>query len=262
MLRRLFTVRWLGWLAALVLVSIACVLLGMWQWGRYEDKLANAERVTSHYEADPVPVTDVLGTGPMPIAKEWTRVRASGHYLPKQRQMVRNRPLNGTYGYEVLTPLRLDDGSVLVVDRGWVANSPKGADVIPSVPPAPKGEVTVTGWLRQGEDSLDRDMPAGQLASIRLPTVESRLGEPVLGGYLELQSEDPDVARPKPLEPPDTGTGPHLAYAIQWWLGPFGLGVFFVIALRREVAGEQDGSERPAKPAKPKKVRIWDEEDG
>ncbi len=258
MLGRLFTARWLGWLALLVAACIACVLLGQWQWGRYEEKAANADRVEAHYEAAPVAASDVLTEDPMPVSKEWTRVEATGRYVPDRRQLVRNRPLDGTYGYEALVPLRLDDGSVLVVDRGWVPNSPKGADVTPEVPPAPTGEVTVTGWVRQGEPSLDRDMPPGQLASIHLPEVSERMGEPVLGGYLVLQSEDPQVERPKPLEPPDTGTGPHLAYAIQWWLGIGGLITFFVIALRREVLGEQEGE----RPPKPKKVRIWDEEDG
>ncbi len=55
---------------------------------------------------------------------------------------------------------------------------------------------------------------------------------------------------------PDTDTGPHLAYAIQWWLVIPALWVFVVVALRRE-AQEAD----PSTP-RPRKVRIWDEEDG
>lgn len=256
MLRLAFTPRWLGWFTLALVVSIAFVWLGQWQWGKYEDRTARAERIETHYTAPPVPATKVLTQEPTPVDREWTRVTATGTYLPDEQLLVRNRPLDGTYGYEVLVPLRLDSGEVLVVDRGWVANSPKGADVAPEIPAAPTGKTTVTGWVRLGEKSLHRDMQRGQLASINLPEAAAEVDGPVLGGYLSLQSEDPDVARPEPLEVPDTGTGPHLAYAIQWWLAIPAFWVFLVMALRREA---QEGTEQTARP---KKVRIWDEEDG
>ena len=145
MLRLALTPRWLGWFLLVVLASLACLWLGQWQWGRYEDRSARAERIESHYEADPVPVTEVLTDDPVAIDDEWTRVRATGSYDTGHQVLVRNRPLDGTYGYEVLLPLRLEGGGTLLVDRGWVPNSPKGADVAPDVPPAPDGTVTVTG---------------------------------------------------------------------------------------------------------------------
>lgn len=256
MLRLALTPRWLGWFLLVVLASLACLWLGQWQWGRYEDRSARAERIESHYEADPVPVTEVLTDDPVAIDDEWTRVRATGTYDTGHQVLVRNRPLDGTYGYEVLLPLRLDDGSTLLVDRGWVPNSPKGADVAPEVPAAPTGAVTVTGWIRLGEKSLERDMPSGQVASINLQEVSDEVDADLLGGYLSLQSEDPESERPEPLAVPDTDTGPHMAYAIQWWLVIPAGWVFVVLALRREA---QEGVSRAPRP---KKVRIWDEEDG
>lgn len=254
MLRVLLTPRWLGWLALAVLAALVCTWLGQWQWSRYEDKAARADRIEAHYDADPVPVTEVLTPERLPTDLQWTRITATGEYLPDEQLLVRNRPLGGTYGYEVLVPLRLEGGDLLVVDRGWVRNSPKGADVAPDVPPTPQGTVTITGWALQGEPDLGRDLPAGQVASIHLPEVTDRVGAPVLGGYVSLQSEAPPVERPAPLEVPDTGTGPHLAYAIQWWLVGPAFFVFYVVALRRESG--------VARAPREKKVRIWDEEDG
>lgn len=256
MLRVLLTPRWLGWLALAVLAALVCTWLGQWQWSRYEDKAARADRIEAHYEADPVPASEVLGQDRLPTSREWTRVTATGEYLPEEQLLVRNRPLEGTYGYEVLVPLRLEGGELVVIDRGWVRNSPKGADVTPDVPAPPQGTVSITGWVLQGEPDLGRDLPAGQVASIHLPEVSDRVGAPVLGGYVSLQSEDPSVDRPAPLEVPDTGTGPHLAYAIQWWLVGPAVFIFYVMALRREAG---TGATRAPKE---KKVRIWDEEDG
>lgn len=104
MLRLALTPRWLGWFLLVVLASLACLWLGQWQWGRYEDRSARAERIESHYEADPVPVTEVLTDDPVAIDDEWTRVRATGTYDTGHQVLVRNRPLDGTYGYEVLLP--------------------------------------------------------------------------------------------------------------------------------------------------------------
>ena len=268
-LRRATTWRWVRvWLVAL-LVALACIALGRWQWGRYEDKAARKDRVEQHYSATAVPVTEVLGAEPVPLDREWTRVEARGEYLPHDL-LVRNRPRDGVYGYEVLRRLELSDGSVVVVDRGWIPNSPQGATVRPEVPAPPAGEVTVTGWVKPGEPSLDRDPIEGQLSSINLDEAAAGWdGDQLLGGYVIRQAEAPAATQtPADLDAPDVGIGPHMAYAIQWWLVAPAVFGFVWIAVRRE---ERDALTAPATVGeagadpptpRPKKVRIWDEEDG
>ena len=52
-------------------------------------------------------------------------------------------------GFHVITPLRLADGSLVLVNRGYVPNDLKDA---PSAPPASlRGDVTVTGLLRHAD---------------------------------------------------------------------------------------------------------------
>lgn len=268
-LRRAATWRWVRvWLVAL-LVALACIALGRWQWGRYEDKAARKDRVEQHYSATAVPVTEVLGAEPVPLDREWTRVEARGEYLPHDL-LVRNRPRDGVYGYEVLRRLELSDGSVVVVDRGWIPNSPQGATVRPEVPAPPAGEVNVTGWVKPGEPSLDRDPIEGQLSSINLQEAAAEWGgDQLLGGYVIREAEAPAATQtPADLDAPDVGIGPHMAYAIQWWLVAPAVFGFVWIAVRRE---ERDALTAPAAVGeagadpptpRPKKVRIWDEEDG
>lgn len=258
--RRLFTPRWLGALALAILYAVVGYHLGHWQYGRHEFKVERNALLDAHYRADPVPVTDVLTDRPVNReADDWTRVTATGSY-DGQQLLVRNRPNNGVFGYEVLAPLRLADGSTVIVDRGWVENSARGAAVVPEVPAAPSGEVTVVGWIRPGENTDDKKLPTGQVASIALPDVEHAWDTEVLDGYVVLGSEQlPDGTtppRPAPLADPDRSLGPHQAYAFQWWMSmPVGL-LLIWLGLRRELRDEQ-----PERPAKPKKVRIWDEED-
>ncbi len=251
----------LGGLALALAFAAACVLLGRWQWGRYEDRRVQAEAVTSHYAAAPVPLGSVTSRIPPTEQDQWLRVTADGRYAVDQQLLVRNRALDGRPGLEVLVPLDLGGpltGTRIFVDRGWVPNADAAADV-PPIPPAPGGDVTVEGWLRSGEPDLGKDLPPGQLASIDLGAATRQTGGgTVLDAYLVLGSEQPSGPRPEPLAAPDTDLGPHQAYAVQWWLtSVFGL---VLLGYRLRVDAEARREATTAVP-KPKKVRIWDEED-
>ena len=267
MLRLLFTRRWLTALLVATVFATACVFLGRWQWGRHLDKTHRKHQIETYYAAPPTPLDTVLpaGAAELPADAQWRHVSLEGTYVPGGRFMVRNRPQRVTYGYEVLDVLRLPGGDGVVVDRGWVPNAER-ADVLPQVPPAPSGEVRVVGWLRPGEESLGRDLPAGQLASIDLAEVSRVTGLRVRPAYVILDAErtadGATPARPQPLLPPRTDTGPHFAYALQWWgAAPVGF-VLVGVYLRREYRDSLGGgSQRPA-PARRRRTWIWDEEDG
>jgi cytochrome oxidase assembly protein ShyY1 len=255
--------RWLGAFGVALAFAVAAYFLGQWQWHRYEAKAARADRIHAHYDAKPRPVADVLGTGAMPLSEEWTRVTMQGRYAADETLLVRNRPYQGTYGYEVLVPFLDSSGATVLVDRGWVMNA-KNAETLPDVVPAPRGTVTVTGWLRRSEPSLGKTPPAGQVASINLDEVSRLVGTQLLGGYVVLGVERlPDGTapeRPTALEPPDTDLGPHQAYAFQWWFAMVAGFVLVWFGARREYLEGEDAPERTGS-VRPRKVRIWDEED-
>jgi cytochrome oxidase assembly protein ShyY1 len=253
--------RMLGGLVLALAFATACVLLGRWQWSRYEDRRVQAEAVTTHYAAVPAPIGSVTSRIPLTEEDQWLRVTADGRYAPDQQLLVRNRALDGQPGLEVLVPFDLGGpltGTRIFVDRGWVANADSAAD-LPPFPPAPAGEVTVEGWLRSGEPDLGKQLPPGQLASIDLGAAARQTGGgTVLDAYLVLGSEQPSGPRPEPLAAPDTDLGPHQAYAVQWWLtSMFGL-VLLGYRLRVDAEARR---ETTAAVSRPKKVRIWDEED-
>ena len=263
MFRVLISRRWLGALAGAAAFAVLAFFLGQWQWHRYEAKEERADRISSHYDAAPRPLGEVMGAAALPLAEDWTRVTARGTYAVDETLLVRNRPHDGTYGYEVLVPFTTESGQTVLVDRGWVPNA-ENAQTLPRYPAAPAQPVTLTGWARRGEASLGRDLPPGQLASINLDEATRQVGAPLVGGYVILEVERladgtaPD--RPTALEAPDTGLGPHQAYAFQWW-GAMVLGFVLVFfGVRREYLDGLDTLETSS--PRPKKVRIWDEEDG
>jgi cytochrome oxidase assembly protein ShyY1 len=256
--------RWLGAFAVALAFAVAAFFLGQWQWHRYEAKAARADRIHSHYDAKPQPIASVLGVGPMPLSREWTRVTMQGRYAADATLLVRNRPYQGTYGYEVLVPFRDTSGDTVLVDRGWVQNA-QTAETSPEVVPAPTGDVTVTGWLRRSEPSLGKTLPRGQLASINLAEASRQVGTPLLGAYDILEVERlPDGTapdRPTALEAPDTDLGPHQAYAFQWWLGMVAGFVLVWFGARREYQEGLEESAPEGTTTPRRKVRIWDEED-
>jgi cytochrome oxidase assembly protein ShyY1 len=229
--------RWGGYVALTIVFAIACGLLSWWQWSRRVDAVDEIARIEANYDAPPAELTDLLpGLASADEAVEWRPVQLTGEYLVDEQLLVRNRPRNSLPGFEVLVPLRLSDGTVFVVDRGWV---PGGStpDAPETVPAAPTGEVTVVVRLKPGEPEIPgRGAPQGQLATVRLPDVAALVDAPTYTGmYGLLVSEDPaPVESPLPAFKPAQDEGPHLSYALQWIV--FGLMAFvgLIWAVRRE----------------------------
>ncbi|WP_226762144.1 SURF1 family protein, partial [Arthrobacter sp. SO3] len=228
MYRFLFSRKWLGYLVLAAVVAAACVGLGRWQMDRRAETLAEINRVTSNYSATPVPFAMVKDQfRSLAAEREWTQVELKGSYDVAGQRIVRNRPLNGQPGYEVVVPFRVESGETVVIDRGWLPignNNPGSPD---SVPAPPQGQVTVVARLKPAEPALQRGAPDGQLASIDLAAYSGQLGYPLLtGAYAQLASESPAVAdMPFPFPKPTTDEGTHLSYSLQW----FAFGVLMFI---------------------------------
>src|SRR5690606_2398291 len=74
---------------------------------------------------------------------------ATGVYEPADELLLRSKSYAGSAGWHVLTPLRLEDGSRLLVDRGWVPYELDEAPVAVAAPP--QGTVTVSGFLQASQ---------------------------------------------------------------------------------------------------------------
>ncbi|WP_139003591.1 SURF1 family cytochrome oxidase biogenesis protein [Arthrobacter crystallopoietes] len=228
MYRFLFSAKWLGWLLLVALLASVCVLLGNWQMDRRDQAHDVVTAIESNYDADPVDfeaVPDIFAEAD--DADEWTPVVLRGEYDEAGQRVVRNRPLNGRPGYEVLVPLKLDSGPAVIVNRGWLPIGNNVAGRPDTVPAAPEGDVTVVARVKPGESSVDRGAPEGQLASIQLDEYAAELDYPVFtGGYGLMAAENPAPAeRPVLMPKPAIDEGPHLSYSMQWYA--FGV-LFFV----------------------------------
>ncbi|MEU8382236.1 SURF1 family protein [Streptosporangium sp. NPDC048865] len=258
--RFLLTPRWLALHVVVLLVIPAFVLLGQWQFGRFEERSTSSHQITGNLQATPVAVERLASPGgTVSTQDKYRTVLAKGTYDAGAQLLVRRRVQDRAVGFYVLTPLVTADGTGVLVNRGWV-RAGSSADALPEVPAPSSGEVTVTGRLRPSETeetSGIRDragLPAGQVLLINTEAIGRRLPYKLLGGYVELTSQSPAAAAaPAPVPAPDVGEGGglNLAYGVQWWLF-IGVAIGgWALLIRREAADLKAEASAPAAPGGP-----------
>ncbi|MGW4327332.1 SURF1 family cytochrome oxidase biogenesis protein [Nocardia sp. NPDC004573] len=248
-----------SWLILAVLVAafayLCFTVLAPWQLGKNTATSHRNQLIADSVKAEPVDVTTVLSGGGEHT--EWRRVTASGSYLPDSTVLVRLRHLGGAPGYAVLATFRLDDGRVLLVDRGLV--SAVDGTRPPQIPEPPAGPQRIEARVRMSEGVTSGKDPSvqdgyRQVYSIDTAQESTVLRQPLTavptggerGGYLQLSENQPGAFTPTPL--PQLDAGPYLSYGLQWLalgiMAPLGLG-YFVYAEIRERRKEKGSAAEP-----------------
>lgn len=232
---RVFAPSWFGWLLTLLVVP-ALSSLGFWQLSRAHEKrelMAQAEQGRRHVvQLNAINSTEL---------HRYQSVSVSGRYDAARQALLDNMPSSrGEPGYRVLTPLLLEDQSLVLVDRGWV---PIGKDRTKrpqlNVDTQPR---QLTGML----DELPRPGVRAGNAGVQPGVWPQRLNYPTFeelqqlyGATLQPRIVLLDAAASDGFDriwQVDVGFTPerHVGYAVQW----FGMAltvliIFIVVNLRR-----------------------------
>lgn len=214
-----------GWLALTLLVfafATACfTLLAPWQFQRDDERETRNAALEESFTARPKPLADVLPGGSAPDEKtQWTRVLVRGTYVPEDEVVARLRTVQGEPAFEVLTPMRTTNGTVVLIDRGYVR--PDSDSRVPPYAAPPSGEVEVVARVRRDEvgpqdrEPFANSATGGQLQSyvISSQVVGEARGLDIRPGYLQLEAGEPGVLGALPL--PTLEAGPFFSYALQW----------------------------------------------
>lgn len=215
-----------------VVFSVACGFLANWQLNRREQVVKVIQRVERNYDHQRVRLSVMVpNRRDFKLSREYRRVWVSGNYLTTRPILIRNRPLDGVQGFQMLSAFKLDSGEIIFVDRGWVATGDNPSVAAKTVSPN-LGTQLLVGRLKASEPLDDRSAPAYQSQSITPTALAEQLHLPAASvysaSYLLLEQESLKADTGKLSVKPSLDEGNHLSYAFQWVI--FAVMAFLAIA--------------------------------
>ncbi|MEO7966401.1 MAG: SURF1 family protein [Gemmatimonadaceae bacterium] len=234
-----------------VAMAAGCVRLGFWQLSRLAERRARNAAISARLDAPDVPVQSALSDS---ATAQYRQVQLAGRFDYEHEVIYTSRSRRGSPGVQLITPMRLVDGSAILVNRGWVY-SPNGMSVDLAkwregdwadvrgyleafTPDAPIGNVS-TSSLARGVRHLVRDSVAAMIPYHVVPFIVIRRDGADSQG---------EVKHPFRLDLPAIDEGSHKSYAIQW----FSFAVIAVVGIGAVILrGRQATSSPPRIAAKP-----------
>jgi cytochrome oxidase assembly protein ShyY1 len=207
--------RWVAGHLLVLALTASFIALGFWQLGRDHHKQQLVREARAAFAA---PAPDVASRA-APAAG--ARAEATGVYDSAHDVLWTDQVHNGKDGDDILTPLRLTDGTAVLVDRGWVAVVGGGAPIDTS---AATGPVVVNGIVNPSSPLSAQDAVTTVAGRLALPRVDlTRIGRDL--GYtlrpiwLLAQAQTPAPARDAPAlpQPPPPDQVNHMEYTIEWF---------------------------------------------
>jgi surfeit locus 1 family protein len=237
----------IAWFVVALACSLATARLGRWQLDRAHQKLANAALIAERGTLPALP-GGVLARDEAGAERQMQRhIVLAGQWDAAHTVFLMNRTLeDGRSGFLASTPLRLADGSAVIVQRGWLPRD----DADPMRPPAlatPTGTVTITGhvapwpkhWIELGQGAAG---PVRQ--NIEFAPLAAEVGA-TLRPVTIIEDVTPGNASDglrRDWAPPEVGVATNYGYAAQWFamsVGFLGLWVWLQF-FRRRSTGASD----------------------
>ncbi len=228
-----------------MVVALAILLgLGAWQLQRLDEKSAFLAGLAREASEPPRTNWDAV--------PDFGRAVLSGEFIPGSQAFVRATiPASGTsggLGLYVMAALKLQDGRVVLVNRGFV---PTGFDGRPPAVALPEGPVRLVGFKRAPEPRqwfAAADEPGRRIFAVRDPRVIGpAISIRLEASFLEAERAGPESRPSGTLEPMGVDAGEliggtpnnHLQYAMTWFgIAATLVGVYLALVLgrRREQA--------------------------
>ena len=269
----IFSPRLWGAHALVVIFVTGAVLLGVWQYeSSQQDK---QDQVAELVHAKPKAFTDLIGPNDaFPWEQIGRPVTVSGIWMPEETIFIDGMERGSQVGFWAVTPVLVEDTeSAVYVVRGWTPE-------VGTAPPAPRGHVTVTGWLQPSDwtDVADDRKSDNVFPQLDVSDLISRTSYDLYSAYMvrspvennwptssmpvnDGATDVADVPAPQLPEPEATTGLRNLLYAIEWWLfGVFGIYVWwrYVRDTLRPRADDEDdeaSEEDPEKTTQDLRVR-------
>lgn len=203
------------------------IRLGFWQIHRAHEKSQMILAQKTQEKQKPV-----LWSNKQKLPLQYEQILVKGTYLP-QVFLLDNQHYQHQFGYDVLMPLELADGSVIMIDRGWVSGDPTRR-ALPRIQ-TPKGLVTLHGSVyfpNKNQWILGPALEKKQSKMSIIEFVDQKLISQVLQKavypfIMRLSKQDTHgfIREWKTVSMPAER---HLAYALQWFVMALVVLIIFV----------------------------------
>ena len=250
--------RWILSHVLILVLVVVMVNLGFWQLRRLDEKKAHNAEVRRNEAIAAAPVDTILQTSD-PTSRgsdlAFRRVTVTGTYDTANEVIVRARSSNSRPGVWVASPLRLANGDGVIVVRGFLPTQGT-PDAVPSGAEPPSGMVTVEGLVQETQTRglFGATDPSGvrltDVARVDVERLQQQLPYRLYPVWVQLTSSSPVQAggEPEVLPLPTLDEGPHLSYAIQWFIFSTIAVVGYPLILRRsarnrELTADEEASE-------------------
>jgi len=201
---------------SLIAIAIAFVWLGNWQLERRAEK----QNLLDQFENAPMLSMEKA----LQQDNRFSRVQAYGRFDDTRHVLLDNKILNGRAGVHVLTPFVLNNGTTVLVNRGWLPLPPDRRHL----PPVPTEHSlrTINGILKKPTtdgprlgkpDELVTDEWPQLVTYLELETVSDALGAPLSPWLLQLDPAEPGGFEGRQWKAAVMGPEVHAAYAFQWF---------------------------------------------
>jgi surfeit locus 1 family protein len=197
--------------------TLVCLRLGFWQLSRLDERRTWNAHLEARLAAPPMAVTALPADS---AAGHYHRVFARGRFDYSKQVALATRSVQGSPGVHLLTPLRLENGATVMVNRGWVY-APDAMTIDAARWRERDGDtVSVTGYAETWSGRETVPVPASQrvVRALDSSAVARLVGEPVFSYYVAQTSDSArGPERPVRLSEPVLSDGSHRSYAIQWF---------------------------------------------
>jgi len=218
--------------ATLIAVSVFSYL-AIWQLGRAEERKQLRDEVI---QRSALPIQAFSAETVVLQNDRYKRYKLRGEFLNKHQLLLDNVVRKGQAGYEVITPFRLMDDGVVLVNRGWL---PAGRDrrILPDIE-LDKGQYEIIASLDKprsapvvGAEVVESEFRWNYL-DINYYRQETGLNVPDL---LLLLSAETGPGYDRQWPEVEDKSGMHIGYAIQWAaFAVIALGTFLGMSIKRK----------------------------
>lgn len=191
--------------------------LGRWQLSRASQKEQLQAAMQAQSEKFVVDAATLRGTT-QPTNLLHQRAQLKGTWIADRTVFLDNRQMNARVGFFVMTPLQLDGGGVILVQRGWVPRNFTDRAILPAIE-TPQGVVQIEGRMAPPPSKLYEPGTSSGGAirqNIDMAQFSSESGLELLPVTLR-QTGAASEGMDRQWPAANLGVDKHYGYAFQWF---------------------------------------------